>query len=147
MSSASQRAPLSRDRLRQQLRKAGLRVTLARLEVLAALTRLGGHHSADEVAAELKRRGVELPRASIYNAIRNFLQAGLAQQADIGPGRAVYEIAARWHHHFVCRNCGSVTDVACLKGQKPCLEPSLQGFEVDEAQIIFRGLCPDCASS
>lgn len=31
--------------------------------------------------------------------------------------------------------------------QKPCLEPSLQGFEVDEAQIIFRGLCPDCAKN
>ena len=39
-------------------------------------------------------------------------------------GRALYEVNDVWHHHFVCRHCGEVEDVPCLKGRKPCLTPS-----------------------
>lgn len=65
---------------------------------------------------------------------------------DAGPGRAYYEAAEHWHHHFVCRVCGEIYDVPCSEGRKPCLESRLPGpgFLVDEAQVIFRGLCPAC---
>jgi Fur family ferric uptake transcriptional regulator len=45
----------------------------------------------------------------------------------------------------VCRRCGSVTDVDCVVGQAPCLEPAdAAGFQVDEADVTFWGTCPDC---
>lgn len=67
---------------------------------------------------------------------------GSVMRADAGPGAAVYEASDAWHHHFVCRVCGGIEDVPCLKGRKPCLEPPpTLGGTVDEAQVIFRGVC------
>ena len=49
------------------------------------------------------------------------------------------------HHHLVCRSCGVVADVDCAVGAAPCLEPSdAPGFVVDEAEVVFWGLCRDC---
>jgi Fe2+ or Zn2+ uptake regulation protein len=127
-----------------RLRAAGLRVTRQRLSVLDALAALGGHRTADEVAAALREVGAPLPRASLYHALRSMEAAGLLLVADAGPGAARYEIASSWHHHLVCRSCGAVIDVPCVAGARPCLEAELPGAEVDEAQVIFRGLCPSC---
>ena len=51
------------------------------------------------------------------------------------------------HHHVVCRVCGIIGDVDCAVGDAPCLTPSDDGgFAVDEAEVIYWGLCPDCAA-
>ncbi len=128
-----------------RLRKAGLRVTRPRLAVHRALVRMGGHRSVDEIAAELARRGGALPRMSVYNAAAALVAAGVAMQADAGPGRALYEANAAWHHHFVCRRCGRIFDVPCVRGRKPCLELPSNVGRADEAQVIFRGTCRACA--
>jgi Fur family ferric uptake transcriptional regulator len=122
-------------------------VTRPRLAVLAALDRLGGHRGADEIDAELARSGVRVPLTTIYNVVDDLTRAGVVMAADAGPGRALYEVAERRHHHFVCRSCGAVVDVACLDGGSPCLAASIAGAEVDEASIIFRGRCARCAGS
>jgi len=129
-----------------RLRRAGLRVTRPRLAVYRALRELGGHRSADEVADHLSGGAERLPRTSVYNSLDVLREAGLVMVADVGPGRALYEAADAWHHHFVCRRCGSVFDVPCVRGTKPCLEAELAGAVIDEAQVIFRGLCPACAA-
>jgi Fur family ferric uptake transcriptional regulator len=56
------------------------------------------------------------------------------------------------HHHVVCRSCGVIADVDCAVGEAPCLIPSddndlLAGFVLDEAEVIYWGLCPDCAAA
>lgn len=129
-----------------RLREAGLRVTGPRVAVYTLLESLGGHHSADELAQRLAGAGAGLSRASVFNVLNDLTRAGLVMQSDTGPGRAYYEAADEWHHHFVCRRCGTIYDVPCVKGRKPCLDASLpgRGFTVDEAQVIFRGLCPAC---
>lgn len=126
------------------LRAAGLRVTRPRLAVHRALAGLGGHRTADEVAAKVAGGGDTLARASVYNALEALGSAGLVMQASTGAGAALYEVATTWHHHFVCRRCGNVTDVPCAVGAKPCLDPRLAGDEVDEAEVIYRGVCADC---
>ena len=128
------------------MRRAGLRVTRPRLAVYRALQALGGHRSADAIADHIAAHGDRLPRTSVYNSLESLRDAGLVMVADVGPGRALYEAATSWHHHFVCRRCGLVVDVPCVRGAKPCLEAELAGAVVDEAQVIFRGLCPGCAS-
>jgi Fur family ferric uptake transcriptional regulator len=72
--------------------------------------------------------------------------AGVLLVADAGPGTARFEVAGDWHHHLVCRACGTIVDVPCATGKRPCLEAVLPGAVVDEAQVVFRGLCPDCAA-
>ena len=128
-----------------RMREAGLRVTQPRLAVYSILRELGGHRSVDEIVSLLSQRGRPVPRMSVYNVVADLSTAGLVMFADVGPGRALYEASDHWHHHFVCRQCGQVADVPCLRGKKPCLEPprSVAGT-VDEAQVTFRGVCTRC---
>ena len=129
-----------------RLRAAGLRVTRGRVAVVEALKRDGGHRTADEIALSVKAAGTAVPRASLYHALAALARAGVVLVADAGPGTARYEVAGTWHHHLLCRSCGAVVDVPCVRGERPCLEPELPGVVADEAQVIFRGLCPSCAS-
>jgi Fur family ferric uptake transcriptional regulator len=131
--------------VRDRLRGAGLRATAPRVAVYEALRDAGGHHGVDEIVTLVERRGECLSRMTVYNVVDDLREVSLVMCADAGPGRALYEVSDVWHHHFVCRSCGEVTDVPCLKGRKPCLMPSVPiGASVDEAQVIFRGLCQNC---
>lgn len=129
---------------REQLQGAGLRATAPRLAVLDALLAAPGHHTADEVAALVAGTGTRVARMSIYNTLETLAAAGLILRADAGPGATLYELATVFHHHFVCRRCGAILDVPCATGRKPCLDVEIAGAAVDEAQIIFRGVCASC---
>lgn len=127
-----------------RLRQAGLRVTRPRLAVTQALHAMGGHRTADEVHAHLVKNDVTLSRMSVYNSLVALSDAGLIQRANVGRGAIVYELGATWHHHFVCRRCGQVSDVSCVVGAKPCLTPLEDVGLIDEAQVLFRGICHRC---
>jgi Fur family ferric uptake transcriptional regulator len=133
--------------LSRRLREHGLRATGPRVDVLAALEDLGGHQTADEVRGRLAVGGRTLPRSSVYNVLLSLVEVGLARTADAGPGPVLYEAGLEWHHHFVCRSCRRVCDVECVVGAKPCLTPGTEVGVVDEAQVIFRGICTACAAS
>ena len=127
------------------MRDRGLRATHARVLVYDLLKAKGGHHSADDVLGILVDDGHDLPRMTVYNVVHDLTSAGLLMCADAGPGRALYEANDTWHHHFVCRSCGRIEDVPCAVGKKPCLKaPESLDATIDEAQVIFRGLCAAC---
>lgn len=131
--------------LKDRLRQAGLKATRCRLGVLSALAALGGHHSADEVHRALADSGQRIPRGSIFKVMGDLSRSGLLMVTDVGPGRTLYEVADSWHHHFVCRRCRVILDVPCVEGYKPCLQPdSSIPAVIEEAQIIFRGVCHEC---
>lgn len=138
-------AGLSEDEAADRLRRAGFRITRQRLTLYRRLRDLGGHRSADDLTADLRRAGGTVSRMSVYNALAALLEAGLVMRADAGPGRALYEAGDTWHHHFVCRRCGRVFDVPCARGRKPCLDLPAGLGRADEAQVVFRGICRECA--
>jgi Fur family ferric uptake transcriptional regulator len=130
-----------------RLQEAGLRATRPRIAVAETLRHMGGHRTADEVHARLARDNISVPRTSVYNSLTVLADVGIALRADVGPGAVVYEVADQWHHHFVCRRCGQISDVPCVIGERPCLSPG-DGFGVvEEAQVIFRGVCARCVES
>ena len=131
----------------QVIRDAGLKATRPRVLIYGLLQDAVGHHTADEVAGLVTESGQQLPRASVYNVLDDLARVDLVMCADRGPGTAIYEVADTWHHHFVCRVCGEVTDVPCAIGSKPCLDADVPGAVIDEAQIIFRGVCASCTDS
>ena len=131
----------------QVIRNAGLRATKPRVVIYDLLQEAGGHRTADEVAGLVADSGRHLPRASVYNVLDDLSRVDLIMRADRGPGTAIYEVSDTWHHHFVCRTCGAVSDVPCVVGSKPCLDADLPGAVIDEAQIIFRGTCASCVGS
>jgi Fur family ferric uptake transcriptional regulator len=114
--------------------------------VLGVLAELGGHRTADEVLAAVRTSGRPIARASVFNALRDLVTAGMALLVEV-PGAARYELAGPGHHHFLCRTCGSITDVPCVVGDQLCVTPDLAGARVDETTVVFRGLCPACAAS
>jgi Fur family ferric uptake transcriptional regulator len=127
-----------------RLQEAGLRATRPRIAVAETLRRMGGHRTADEVHAQLARDEIAVPRTSVYNSLTVLADVGIALRADVGPGAVVYEVADTWHHHFVCRRCGRISDVPCVTGARPCLSAG-DGFGVvEQAQVIFRGVCVSC---
>jgi len=119
-------------------------MTRARWLVYEALAKLDGHRSADEVHQSLVSQGSQISRTSVYSTLEILTGTGLVMAADVGPGRALYETGTRWHHHAVCRVCEEVSDIECAIGAKPCLTASGDWGQVDEAQVIFRGVCLQC---
>ncbi|MGH9088911.1 MAG: Fur family transcriptional regulator [Acidimicrobiales bacterium] len=127
------------------LRTAGLRVTPVRLATAAAVERRP-HADADAVIRQVLADIGTVSRQSVYNALACLVDARLARRIEPAGSPARFELrVGDNHHHVVCRRCGSVADVDCAVGRRPCLTPSdAQGYVLDEAEITFWGVCPDC---
>ncbi|MGW4484891.1 Fur family transcriptional regulator [Amycolatopsis sp. NPDC004368] len=130
-----------------QLRAASLRVTRPRLAVLAALDE--HPHVDTETVITLVRE--ELPTVShqaVYDVLRALVDAGLARRIQPAGANARYESrVGDNHHHVVCRSCGAIEDVECAVGAAPCLTAADDhGYVIDEAEVVFWGLCPGCAA-
>jgi len=128
------------------LRDAGLRVTRPRLAVLDALVELA-HADTESVIGAVRRDLPDVSHQAIYDSLRTLTTAGLARR--IQPNGSVARYEARVgdnHHHLVCRTCGTITDVDCAVGHVPCLTASdSHGYVIDEAEVIYWGLCPACS--
>ncbi|HEX6499621.1 MAG TPA: Fur family transcriptional regulator [Micromonosporaceae bacterium] len=129
------------------LRAHGLRVTRPRLAVLEVLAE-GGHLDVEEITARVRRRLDSVSTQAVYDVLNALSRAGLARRIELAGSPARFEArAGDNHHHVVCRRCGTVADVDCATAKAPCLEPvGAHGFEIDEAEVTFWGLCPDCRS-
>ena len=108
----------------ERLRAAGLRVTSARLAILEAV-RAGDHPGTDEVARVVRERLGHVTIQAVYEALGAFTAAGLIRRIEPAGSPARYEgRVGDNHHHIVCRSCGAITDVDCVVGRAPCLEPA-----------------------
>ena len=129
-----------------RLRAAGMRVTGTRIAVYEELAG-AGHQDADTIARRVAERLGGVSRQTVYDALSVLCEIGLVRRIEpAGSPAALYETrVADNHHHVVCRACGKVADIDCVTGQAPCLDSSdTRGFVVDEAEVTFWGLCPDC---
>ncbi|WP_030441641.1 Fur family transcriptional regulator [Actinoplanes subtropicus] len=127
------------------LRAHGLRVTRPRLAVLEVLTE-GGHLEVEDIAQKARTRLDSVSTQAVYDVLGALSRAGLARRIEPAGSPARYESrVGDNHHHIVCRGCGAIADVDCAVGERPCLSPNdAQGFVLDEAEVTFWGLCPDC---
>lgn len=127
------------------LRKHGLQVTAQRLAVLAAVSRQP-HLTADDVAAFVRAEIGVISRQAVYDALGILADKGLIRRIQPAGSPARYENrVADNHHHLICRTCGRVVDVDCALGAAPCLSPADDcGYEIEEAEVIYWGRCPDC---
>lgn len=129
------------------LRGAGLRVTAARVALLETV-RDGGHLGVEAVASGVRDRVGHVSLQAVYEALHALTAAGLVRRIEPPGSPALFEgRVGDNHHHLVCRSCGIVADVDCAVGHAPCLTASEDhGFSVDEAEVIYWGLCPACST-
>jgi Fur family transcriptional regulator, stress-responsive regulator len=132
----------------EELRGAGLRVTAARVALLETV-RHGDHLDVEAIAAGVRDRVGHVSVQAVYDALHALTAAGLVRriEPDGSPARFEGRVSDN-HHHVVCRSCGAVADVDCATGEAPCLTASDDhGFSIDEAQVIYWGLCPACSTA
>ena len=129
----------------KQLRGAGLRVTRPRLSVLSVLAD-HPHADAEALVTGARAQHPSLSPQAVYGVLKAFVAAGIARRIEPAGAPALFELrVGDNHHHLVCRSCGVVADVDCTVGAAPCLDPSdTAGFVVDEAEVVFWGLCSIC---
>jgi Fe2+ or Zn2+ uptake regulation protein len=134
--------------MEELLRSNDLRVTRPRIAVLRTVR----NHPHADTHAILEHVREELPEVShqaVYDVLAALTRAGLLRR--IQPQGSVARYEARVgdnHHHVVCRMCGAVADVDCALGTTPCLTASEDhGYVIEEAEVIYWGLCPQCLAS
>ena len=138
-------SPLDNDAL---LRQHGLQVTAQRLAVLRAVSDRS-HSTADDIDKLVRAEIGAISRQAVYDALAVLTEKGLLRRIQPAGSSARYENrVGDNHHHIVCRNCGSMGDVDCAVGDAPCLTAADDlGYEIDEAEVIYWGQCPECAAA
>jgi Fe2+ or Zn2+ uptake regulation protein len=115
--------------------------------VLRAVT--GQPHTTADTIAEVVRTEIgAISRQSVYDALSVLVAEGLIRRIQPAGSPARFEArVGDNHHHLICRSCGSTVDIDCAVGAAPCLTAvDDKGYEIDEAEVIYWGRCPECAS-
>jgi Fur family ferric uptake transcriptional regulator len=127
------------------LRHRGLRVTAQRLAVIRAVS-VTPHVTADVVADTVRDEIGTISIQAVYDALAMLTENGLLRRIQPAGSPARYESrVGDNHHHLICRSCDRMVDVDCAVGDPPCLTAAEDfGYEIDEAEVIYWGRCPDC---
>ncbi|MCP2253808.1 Fur family transcriptional regulator, ferric uptake regulator [Prauserella aidingensis] len=133
--------------LEQLLRGVSLRVTRPRVAVLSVVHE-HPHADTDSIIGRVREELGEVSHQAVYDVLRALTASGLVRRIQPMGSVARYETrVGDNHHHVVCRSCGRIADVDCAVGGAPCLEASDDhGFSIDEAEIIYWGVCPECSA-
>ena len=134
----------------QQLKDAGLKITLPRLKVLQILESSCDHHlSAEDVYKALLDMGDDVGLATVYRVLTQFEAAGLISRHNFEGGYSVFELNQGEHHdHLVCVKCGKVEEFIdeVIEARQRMIAERAQFKMTDHALNIY-GLCPDCQAS
>lgn len=125
------------------LRAAGIRPSVHRAAVLGYLLQHRTHPSADEIYRELSPAMPSLSRTTVYNTLHLLEQHDmvLAICTDSAGHQRYDSTDLAFHGHFVCRVCGSVTDIPVDTMQSPGLP---EGAILEKAAICYTGICARC---
>ena len=131
--------------LAELLRQRGIQVTAQRLAVLRAVSSRP-HVTADAVAESVRGEIGAISLQAVYDALGVLVAEGLIRRIQPAGSSARFEDrVGDNHHHLICRTCGRTVDVDCAVGFAPCLTAvDAKGYEVDEAEVVYWGRCPDC---
>ena len=128
----------------QDLKRAGLKVTLPRMKILEILESSNQKHmSAEDIYKVLLDTGEEIGLATIYRVLTQFEGAGLVIRHHFESGQAVFELESGKHHdHLICVRCGKIVefvDDAIETKQKEIAEKN--GFRISDHSLIIYGVC------
>lgn len=136
----------------QDLRKAGLKVTLPRIKILELLENAEDHHmSAEDVYRTLSAQGEDVGLATVYRVLTQFEQAGIVERHNFENNLSVFEIVQDEHHdHIVCDVCGKIVEFRnkfIEEEQYRIAEEN--GFKLSGHSLVLYGVCdsPECQKS
>jgi len=131
----------------EDLKSAGLKVTLPRLKILEVLEKSPNHHlSAEDIYRTLIEQNEEVGVATIYRVLSQFEESGIVQKLNFENNQAVYELCGLEHHdHLVCVKCNKIIEFQDDVIEKHQLQIAKKhGFELTDHSLYLYGLCKDC---
>jgi Fe2+ or Zn2+ uptake regulation protein len=133
------------DELTELFRSSGRKVTAQRQCIFRVLQGDVTHPSAEAVYADASREMETISLKTVYQTLHDLVELGEIASLDLGTGMTRFDPNVDDpHHHLVCRQCGSVRDLVAPFPELTIPDGAGLGFEVGSAEIVFRGLCPDC---
>jgi Fur family ferric uptake transcriptional regulator len=131
----------------QELRKAGLKVTLPRVKILQIMESSETKHlSAEDVYKALIEADEDVGLATVYRVLTQFESAGLVMRHHFEGGSSVFELTTIDHHdHIVCQTCGSVEEFydEVIENQQEMIAEKY-GFRITDHSMYLYGICKDC---
>ena len=131
----------------QELRNAGLKVTLPRVKILEILERSNARHiSAEDMYKALLDSGEDIGLATVYRVLTQFEAAGLVTRHHFEGGHSVFELNQGGHHdHILCVKCGRVDEF--VDGEIEARQKkiaSAKGYEMTDHSLYIYGICSAC---
>lgn len=129
------------------LRESALRVTGPRMAVLSTVHD-NPHADTESIIDVVRDKLGTVSNQAVYDVLKALTASGLVRRIQPQGTVARYETrVGDNHHHVVCRSCGAIADVECSVGHAPCLTASGgHGFAIDEAEVVYWGVCGECSS-
>lgn len=137
----------SREESAETLRRAGHRVTSAKLLVMEALRHAGDHLSATSVIYQVRRDAPHVSESTVYRTLGALRDSRLISETTFGHGEVAYEwLEERPHHHLVCSQCGVVDELSdeVVTGFAEQLS-DVHGFNADLQHLAVPGICAHCS--
>jgi Fe2+ or Zn2+ uptake regulation protein len=130
------------------LRRHGVQVTAQRVAVLRAVSDRP-HSTAADIDTAVRAAIGAVSLQAVYDALGTLTEKGMIRRIQAAGSSARYEDrVGDNHHHLICRTCGRMVDTDCAVGSSPCLTaPDVSGYEIDEAEVIYWGRCPECVAA
>lgn len=128
----------------QYLMEHDIKPSMQRMAVMNYLRSVRTHPSADEIYQEVKQICPTLSKTTVYNTLRLFAEHDAALMLTIDETKACFDGFTHPHAHFICRECGNISDIDYDQAEilKNANLPA--GMEVDNVELSFRGVCPKC---
>lgn len=132
---------------KQELRDAGLKVTMPRVKILQILEGSDDKHfSAEDVYKALLEANEDVGLATVYRVLTQFESAGLVTRHHFEGGHSIFELTPLDHHdHVVCTKCGKVEEFfdEVIEQQQDKIAEAL-GFEITDHSLYIYGICSTC---
>ena len=136
-----------RDQLTDFLKIKHLRKTPERYAILEKAVALSAHFGVDQLYNAMEAEGYHVSRATVYNTLELFCEAGILNRHIFSPNRVRYEVARGSHLHLICRLCGSICEISDLSLTSRLLTADYDGFSPEYSSSIVYGICADCAKT
>ena len=128
-------------KLRELLANHNIRVSHQRLLILDYLIMNPTHPTADTIYKDLKKVDPVISQATVYNTLNLLVEHKLVKELDFNMSSKRYEFKKTNHGHFICESCGLIEDLDVDDLEYP---EELKEYEIDNVEVIYRGLCPVC---
>ena len=136
------------DNIIERLRNRGLKPTSQRIAVLENLAGRRDHPTASDVYNDVVKKHPTISKATVYSTLKLLSEKGEIHELSIRKmGEACFDSVLELHHHFLCRECGKITDIYtnCRNNCIIIKAGEINGNIVEEVQAYMYGLCSDCA--